>query len=440
MRGATRKMLVLSMLLAVLAAACGGGDADTAAGDGAASETAAASEGAAPEDAESAGAESDGAASEGGAAEGDPIVIGVSLPLTGDFADPGTGVQQGYEVWAADVNAAGGLLGRPVELRILDDASDPDRAVADYERLISQDQVDLVFGPFSSRLVIPTSAVAEREGYLFLEPAGASPEVFARGLEYIFYTAPATADRHGDLVAEYLLGLPEGERPATVAYTKLDDPFALPIAEGVQAQLEEDGSIETVLDETYPPEQSNFQPLAQQIAAADPDVLIAGTLDVDSIGLVRALKELGYQPDLIMMSTGPTTANFAEEVGGADGVLAPVGWSINAEYESNEAFVESFREMFDADPVEDMANGYTTGQIMQQAVEAVGAIEDQDALRDYVRENTFDTVVGPLGFDETGAPTGNHLILQWQDDEQVIVLAPDEAAIEGEIAYPKPEW
>lgn len=414
--GGSRRLLCLLAMLAMLATACGGGAEETTDGEAAGTETAA----------EEAGGD-------------EPIQIGISLPLTGDFADPGVGIQRGYEVWAEDVNEAGGLLGRQVELTILDDASDPDRAVADYERLITQDNVDLVFGPFSSRLVIPTSAVAEREGMLFVEPAGASPEVFSRGLEYLFYAAPATADRHGDLVAEFILGLPEDERPQTVAYTKLDDPFAKPIAEGVQAQLEEAG-IETVLDETYPPEQTNFQPLAAQIADADPDVLIAGTLDVDSVGLVRALKEQGYQPDLIMMSTGPTTPDFDEEVGGADGVLAPVGWSIEADFESNVAFVESYREMHGEDPTEDGANGYTVGQVVAQAVEAVGSVDDQEALRDHVRENTFDTVVGPLGFEETGAPTGDHLMLQWQDGGQEIVLAPDEEAITAEILYPKPEW
>src|SRR3990170_3416359 len=86
----------------------------------------------------------------------DPIVIGVSLPLTGDFAEPGKGVQRGYEAWAAHVNENGGLLGRQVELRILDDQSNADRVVADYESLIAQDQVALVFGPFSTRLVVPS--------------------------------------------------------------------------------------------------------------------------------------------------------------------------------------------------------------------------------------------------------------------------------------------
>lgn len=371
---------------------------------------------------------------------GDPITVGISLPLTGDFADPGEGIRKGYEVWAAEVNASGGLLGRQVELQILDDGSDPDKVVADYERLITQDDVDLVFGPFSSRLVIPAAAVAEREGMLFVEPAGASPEVFEQGFQNLFYAAPATAERHGDLVAEFILGLPEDERPTTVAYAKLDDPFALPIAEGVQAQLEE-GGLETVVDETYPPEQTNFQPLAAQIADSGAEVVIGGTQDVDAVNLVRAMQELDYQPELVMMSTGPTQPDFDEDVGGAaEGILAPVGYSVAAEYESNVAFVERYNEMFDEDPSEDPANGYTVGQIVAEAVEAVGSVDDQAALADHVRSTTFDTIVGPIGFDETGAPTGNHLILQWQDGETEIVLAPDEAAVTAEIVHPKPEW
>src|SRR3990170_452562 len=111
-----------------------------------------------------------------------PIKIGASLPLTGDFSEPGSAAKLGYELWAEEVNNAGGLLGRQVEFVLYDNASDPDTAVADYERLITQDKVDLVVGPFSSRLVIPTSEVAAKYGYAFPEPAGGAPGVFDRGL------------------------------------------------------------------------------------------------------------------------------------------------------------------------------------------------------------------------------------------------------------------
>src|SRR3990172_8496157 len=109
--------------------------------------------------------------------EAPPIRIGASLPLTGDFSEPGTAAKLGYELWVDEVNKAGGLLGRQVEFVLYDNASDPDTAVADYERLITEDKVDLVVGPFSSRLVIPTSEVAAKYGYAFPEPAGGAPGV-----------------------------------------------------------------------------------------------------------------------------------------------------------------------------------------------------------------------------------------------------------------------
>jgi branched-chain amino acid transport system substrate-binding protein len=375
------------------------------------------------------------------AAAADPIRIGVSLPLTGDFTEPGEGVQRGYEVWASDVNAAGGLLGRPVELIIVDDASDANRVVSDYERLITVDEVDLLFGPFSSRLVIPASEVAERYEMLFVEPAGAAPDVFNRGLEYLFYAAPATADRHGVLFSEYILGLPEGERPTTAAYPILDDPFAMATAEGVRTELEANG-IETVFTETYPPEQTDFATIAAEIADSGAELVVGGTQFEDAVGLVRGMQELGYQPMAVIMTTGPTLPDFDEAVGGAaEGIFSPVGWSLDADLPSNVAFIESYRAMFDGeDPSEDPANAYTVGQVVAQAVEAVGSVEDQAALRDYIRENEFETVVGPLSFNERGEPQGAHMILQWQGGTMEIVLAPDESAVTSEPIYPKPAW
>ena len=153
----------------------------------------------------------------------DEIVIGISLPLTGDFSEPGKGVQRGYEAWAKYVNENGGLLGKQVRLEILDDQSSADRVASDYEKLISQEKVDLVFGPFSTRLVVPAAQVAKDYGYLFVEPAGAAEEVFTQGFDNLFYAAPAVADDHYNLLAEKILGdagATSGRRPRpTPAWT-----------------------------------------------------------------------------------------------------------------------------------------------------------------------------------------------------------------------------
>jgi branched-chain amino acid transport system substrate-binding protein len=125
------------------------------------------------------------------ASAGKPLVIGASVSLTGDFADPGKAVKAGYELWADSVNAKGGILGRKVEMKIVDDTSSPTQVVTNYQNLINQDKVDLVFGPFSSLLTVPASQVAKRYGYSFLEPAGGGPAVFDQKLDNLFFVQPA---------------------------------------------------------------------------------------------------------------------------------------------------------------------------------------------------------------------------------------------------------
>jgi branched-chain amino acid transport system substrate-binding protein len=380
----------------------------------------------------------------GEAPEGDPLRIGISLPLTGEFSEPGTGVRAGYETWAEMVNDSGGLLDRPVELIFRDDASDPNRVVSDYESLITQEEVDLVFGPFSTRLVIPAAEVAEENDMLFVEPAGAAPEVFEQGFRYLFYAAPAVASDHYDYLAEWILSLPEDERPQTAAYAMLDDPFAQGTANGLKEALEE-GGIETVVDEIYPPGATSFTSIAATIADAEPDIVVGGTQYEDGVGLVRALQDLGFQPDLAAFSTAPTEPEFAEAVGdAAEGVIAPVGWSIGADLGQNQEFAEAHREVHGEDPDEDAANAFTVGEVVATAAEEVGCAdptpECQGQLADYIRQNEFDTIVGPLSFDDDGRPEQAHMILQWQDGEIQIVF-PDGSEVQtAEIVYPKPEW
>src|ERR671923_591449 len=170
----------------------------------------------------------------GGKASGEPIKVGASLPLTGEFSEPGKAARQGYEVWEAMVNEKGGLIdGRPVKMVIKDDQSNQNTIVSDYNALISRDKVDLLLGTFSSLLNLPASSVAERNRMLYVEPAGGAPELFDRGFKYLFFAQQATADKQGEVWANWLTtDVPENERPKTAAYPTLDDPFAQPTSEG----------------------------------------------------------------------------------------------------------------------------------------------------------------------------------------------------------------
>jgi branched-chain amino acid transport system substrate-binding protein len=372
---------------------------------------------------------------------GDPIVVGISLPLTGDFAEPGKGVQQGYEAWAKITNDKGGLLGRQIELKILDDQSNADRVVADYEQLIGNDQVDLVVGPFSTRLVVPAARVAEEYGMLFVEPAGAAKEVFEQGFKNLFYAAPAVANDHYNHLAEYILAMPAGQRPATVAYAAMDDPFAQGTAYGLKEKLEA-GGVRTVVDEVYPPNTTDFSSIAAKIAASKADMVVGGSQYQDGVNLIVALQQLRYQPKLAAFSTAPTNPEFAAAIGNkTEGILAPTGYSQKAPYPSNKEFVEKYTAQFGTAPEEDQANAYTTGQVVAAAVTAAGCAEQgecQKKLVDWVRTNTVDTVVGPLSWDEAGRPKGAHMIQQWTGGEIQIVLPED--AKEAEFVYPKPAW
>jgi branched-chain amino acid transport system substrate-binding protein len=376
-----------------------------------------------------------------GDAAADPIVIGVSLPLTGDFSEPGKGVQRGYEAWAKVVNDGGGLLGRQVELKILDDQSNAERVVSDYEQLIGRDQVDLVFGPFSTRLVVPSARVAEEYGMLFVEPAGAAKEVFEQGFKNLFYAAPAVADDHYNHLAEHILALPADQRPKTVAYAAMDDPFAQGTAYGLKEKLEQAG-IKTVVNEVYPPNTTDFSSIAAKIVNSKADMVVGGSQYQDGVNLIVALQQLSYQPKLAAFSTAPTSPEFAKAIGNkTEGILAPTGYTQDAKYPSNLEFVQKYTAQFGSPPEEDEANGYTTGQVVAAAVKAVGCAEQGDCqkrLVEWLRANEVETVVGPLRWDDKGRPQGAHMIQQWVDGEIRIVLPED--VKETDFVYPKPKW
>jgi branched-chain amino acid transport system substrate-binding protein len=370
-----------------------------------------------------------------------PIVIGISLPLTGQFSEPGKGIERGYRAWAKIVNDSGGLLGRQVELKLLDDQSNADRVVSDYEQLIGRDKVDLVFGPFSTRLVIPAARVAEEYGMLFVEPAGAAPDVFSQGFKNLFYAAPAVANDHYNHLADYILKMPEDQRPKTAAYASMDDPFAQGTAYGLKDKMEKAG-IKTVANEVYPPDTTNFSTVAAKIAASKADMFVGGSQYQDGVNMILALQQLKYQPKLAAFSTAPTEPEFAKAIGDkTEGILAPTGYTTQGKFPSNVEFVQKYEAQNGKKPGEDEANAYTTGQVVAAAVKAVGCAEPgecQKKLVDWVRANTVETVVGPLSWDEAGRPKSAHMIQQWVKGEIKIVL-PDNLK-EAEFIYPKPEW
>jgi len=404
--------LALAVAAAALAAGCGGDDGDN--GSSAGTDTAASSE---------------------------PLKIGASLPLTGDFAEPGVAAQQGYKIWQELVNKDGGLLGRQVELIIKDDQSDQNVIVSDYNALIQKEKVDLLLGTFSSLLNLPASAVAERNKMLFVEPAGGSPEMFSRGFKYLFFAQQATSQHQADLFAEWVTGLPDDEKPKTAAYVIADDPFGGPVAEGIKEKLEAAG-VETVYSKVYPPETVNFDAAAAAVASKKPDVIAQGSAGLaDGVNLIRSLIKVGYSPKQMFQASTPSFADqYSDAIGikNTEGVFYAVSYHVDSPTPGNEEFLAAYKAKYDTDPPEDAADGYAAAQVLQKAVEEVGEI-DQTKLADWLRENEVDTILGPLSWDETGAPEQAFLLAQWQNGDEEIVL-PEDAATSDTIVNPKPAW
>jgi branched-chain amino acid transport system substrate-binding protein len=384
------------------------------------------------------------AATQGGPLMGGikPILIGASVSLNGDFAADGRALEQGYQLWADDVNAKGGLLGRRVQLDFMNDDSIADQAAKNYQNLIRRDHVDLTFGPFSSTLTIPSSVVTNRAGYAFPEPAGGGPDVFNRGLSNIFFVQPAPVVDNLVSYVHWVLALTPDQRPRTAAYATEDDPFTQPQIDRARGLLEA-GGVQTVYTKVYPADSKDYITTGLALVKAHADVVVLGTQVTDGIAFIRILEQQHYSPRSLIETAGPDQgAEFADMVGTAntEGILVPAGWWPNAKTNLNDHFVKTFLSNFGGDAASisaDAAEAYSVGQVVEQAVNQIGTI-DNGRLIEALHSGTYQTIQGPLSFDKTGSPSGASFLIQWQNGQAVPVYPPQVATAKPE--YPKPTW
>jgi branched-chain amino acid transport system substrate-binding protein len=371
-----------------------------------------------------------------------PIKIGISLSLSGDFSDPGKAVQKGYELWADYVNAHGGILGRQVQLKIVDDASNPNQAVTNYQNLITRDHVDLVFGPFSSLLTGPAATVAKRYGYAFLEPAGGGPAVFALKLPNLFFVQPAPVVKCGDSFVSYIKSLPASQRPKTAAYPSLDDPFSSPIADAMQAQFEKMG-IKTVFRTIYPAETTDMTPVIAKAIAHKPDMIVAGTQSEDAYGQVKALVQAGYNPKFLFFANGANSpTDFPSKVGAknVNGIFSCSDWTPAAPTAGNPLFVQQYLKKYGGNKFgidNNSSEAWAVGQLLQEVVKKTGSIDNQKIIT-ALHAGTWPTIEGNLHWNAYGEPSGQDLLVEWVNGKLLPVF-PAKVAL-AKAFSPKPAW
>src|SRR6185437_7547075 len=307
-------------------------------------------------------------ASPGTSASGAPITIGASLSLTGDFAADGQAFEKGYKLWAADVNAKGGILGRKVSLTILNDASQQNQVVTNYQTLINSDHVNLTFGPFSSLLTGPASSVAARNGYAFVEGAGGAPTVFDtpsnQADHNVFDVSLPVADELMPFV-NYIAALPASERPKTAAYPMAQDPFADPPVQLAQSKLQAMG-IKTVYSNIFPAEPADYKSQADLVAGKSPDLVVLGSTDVPTVqAFMKAFQQDHYLPKQFIAAAGPDQgAAFTSAVGAgnATGMMVPDGWYPGYNNPASKQMVSEYVKQYGGTPSDvnaDVAEAYS---------------------------------------------------------------------------------
>ena len=378
-----------------------------------------------------------------------PITIGASLSLTGDFSADGQAFKKGYELWAKDVNARGGILGRQVKLTILNDASSPNQVVTNYQTLFGADHVQLAFGPFSSLLTSPASSVAARFGMALVEGAGGAPSVFDtpsnQADHNVFDVSLPIADEMLPFV-NWIASLPPGERPKTAAYPMAQDPFADPPVQLAQTELQKLG-VQTVYSNVFPEEVTSYKGPADQVAASGADLVVLGSTDVPTVqAFMQAFEQQHYTPKMFIAAAGPDQgSSFTSAVGtgNANGMMVPDGWYPGYANSTSRQMVKEYVAQYGGTTSgvnADVAEAYSVGQVVARAVIATGGTGNAKIISYLHSGVALTSVQGPVKFDalgENGAAAA--FIFQWQKGNFKQVL-PSATTGSVSITATKPPW
>jgi branched-chain amino acid transport system substrate-binding protein len=375
-----------------------------------------------------------------------PITIGASLSQTGDFSADGQAFQRGYQLWASQVNAHGGLLGHKVNLTFLNDQSDPTTVSTNYTKLITQDKVNFVFGPFSTLLTVPAAKVAARYGYAFPEGAGGGPAVYQLGLPNLFNPSPPIAQQLVPF-ADWVASLPASQRPKTAAYPMVNDPFADPMTQTAQAILQKAG-VKTVYSKVFPAENPDYKAGADAVAATKAQLVILGTVDVPTVtAFIQAFEQQHYNPKIIASTGGPDQGqDFLKAVGekNATGIMVPNGWYGGISNPLSQAMVKAYIAKYGGTPSDinaDVAEGYSVGEVLAAAVQATKSLDNKKVIAYLHSGVTLQTVQGPVKFSSSGENmVAQKFVFQWQNGGKYVQVLPTGATGSVAIVNPKPAW
>jgi branched-chain amino acid transport system substrate-binding protein len=363
-----------------------------------------------------------------------PIKIGASLSLTGSYAALGQNQQRGYQLCAKHVNEKGGVLGRKVEFVLYDDQSQGATGVRLYERLITEDKVDVIMGPYSSAITEAVANVNEKYKMPMVAPMASTTSIFRKGRKFIFMVQSSA-----EVYLEGLIDMAAKRGLRTVALINEDTLFPKATVEGTKELAKQKG-LQVVFIEAYPKGHTDFSAILTKIRTANPDVLGAATYFDDAVAITRQMKELNVNPKMFGVTVGGDLPKFYELLGkNGEFVYGATQWEPELPYPGAKEFTESYKKEFPgADLSYHSAGGYAGCQILVDAIKRARSL-DGEKIRAEIAKMDLTTVYGGFKVDEGGFQVSHKMVMfQWQEGRKVIVW-PDELA-GGKARFPTPPW
>ena len=362
-----------------------------------------------------------------------PIRIGASLSLTGTYAKLGKNQHEGYQLCEKDLNAKGGLLGRKVQFVVYDDQSLPATAVRLYEKLITEDKVDGVMGPYSSPVTEASVNVTEKYKKVMVAPLAATTSIFKKGRKYIFMViSPA------EVYLEGLVDMAVKRGLKTVAVVNEDTLFSKAAAAGAVETAKKKG-LQVVFAEAYPKGNTDFSALLTKVKAANPDVLSAATYFDDAVALTRQMKELNVNPKMFGVTVGGDLPEFYDTLKqNAEYIYGATQWEHTLPYPGNPEYFEAYKKDFGHEPSYHSTAGYAGCLIYAEAVKRANSL-DADKVREQLLKLEMRTPFGDYKVEADGFQVAHKMVtFQWQREKKVTVW-PDELA-QGKPLFPTPPW
>jgi branched-chain amino acid transport system substrate-binding protein len=374
--------------------------------------------------------------------EGDTIILGAAVSLTGKYAGSGLHTQKGYDLGVKIVNDKGGVKvgGKTYKLAVkyYDDESDAAKAASLGQRLIEQDGIQYLLGPYGSGITIAMAPVSEKFGVPMVEANGAARSLFTKGYKYLFAVLNS-ADQYLNSAVDLMA---TKKKNATVALAFEQDAFSLDVKLGVMERIKAHG-MKVVIDDALPKELNDMTSTLQKVKALKPDLLIVSGHDKGAMTGIKQITDLKVDVPMIAMTHCDSAAINKNLGGGGDYTLCAAQWHKSLSYKdkffgSGTDYAKTFEGIYKYDPPYQAAESSAALLVYKAAFERANSF-DKDKVRDALAKTDMMTFYGPVKFSETGQNLAKPMVLFQVINGENKVVAPVKWA-EAKLIYPTPKW